>query len=69
MDKDVEFVYCPTDLQLADIFTKPLTKRSLFTSEISLFPKRNLDQSIIIIGVCSLLLSSDLSSSLLLSVF
>jgi hypothetical protein len=24
VDKDVEFVYCPTDLQLADIFTKPL---------------------------------------------
>ena len=24
VDKDVEFVYCPTDLHLADIFTKPL---------------------------------------------
>ena len=24
VDKDVEFVYCPTDVQLADLFTKPL---------------------------------------------
>jgi len=24
VDKRVEFVYCPTDLQLADFFTKPL---------------------------------------------
>jgi hypothetical protein len=23
VDKDAEFVYCPTDLQLDDIFTKP----------------------------------------------
>jgi len=24
VDKEIEFVYCPTDLQLADFFTKPL---------------------------------------------
>jgi hypothetical protein len=24
VDKDFEFAYCPTDLQLTDIFTKPL---------------------------------------------
>ena len=24
VDKDIEFIYCPTDLQLADFFTKPL---------------------------------------------
>ena len=24
VDKDIEFVYCPTDVQLADFFTKPL---------------------------------------------
>jgi hypothetical protein len=24
VDRDIQFVYCPTDLQLADFFTKPL---------------------------------------------
>jgi hypothetical protein len=48
VDKDVEFVYCPTDLQFADIFIKPLDEAKLFTSEISLFLKRSLDQFIII---------------------
>jgi hypothetical protein len=30
VDKDVEFVYCSTDVQLADICTKPLDEAKFF---------------------------------------
>ena len=34
-DEVIQFVYCPTNHQVADFFTKPWQKISLFISEIS----------------------------------
>ncbi len=40
VDKVVEFVYCPTDVQLADFFTKPLDSETFrkFRNQIMLQP-------------------------------